>query len=745
MAYETLKPPARILLVEDDPASCELIRTALPDSDLAVAADGVSGLAAALEGGRDLVLMDIGLPGLGGIEALRRINERLGQEAPPIVMLTSFRDPRYIDEAFSAGAADYILKPYNLKELRHRVRVHIEHKRMRERLARAKVELEDTVRARTASLSAARQALEEKICALRETEVRLKTSVEHLDGIMASVTDAIITIEEDGRIVSVNRSAERLFGYGQHALEGRNVSILMSEPYRSAHYGYLRRQIESGSPNLIGAGPREVEACRRDGSVFPADVAVSAMQVGGRRLYVGVVRDITERRRNSARMAYLANIDTMTGLPNRNLFLDRLDHAMRQAVRAERLMALFFMDLDGFKQVNDTLGHHVGDDLLEQIASRLGAILRMSDTLARIGGDEFTLILEGLGHVAGASEVAEKILEAMSKPFFAGGQELVVSISIGITMFPFGDETIHEVLRNADRAMYRAKQLGRNRYEFHSDEPPQDRLARLKLDREMRRAAQSGQFRLQYQPQLDIGTGRIVQVEALARWSHPELGAVPPSTFVPLLESMGLIVGVGRSLIRMAAEQAVDWRNRGMTGVRVAVNLSSRQFEDPGLVDFVREVLETTGLPGDCLEFEITESSVVRNVSESVEKLYRLHALGLTTAIDDFGTGYSSLSYLRQFPIDVLKIDSSFVRDIATRQDALTIATTVIAMARSLHMSVVAEGVESEEQLRVLAEHGCARAQGHLISPPLDAPELIALLSGREPGAGATPARRAGP
>jgi len=737
MTTDTLTPPACILLVEDDPASCQLIRTAFPDCTLAVAADGVSGLAAAFKGGHDVVLMDIGLPGIGGIEAVRRIDERLGQDAPPIIMLTSFRDAQHIDEAFSAGAADYIAKPFNLKELRHRVRVHVERKRMRDLLARSKHELEETVRARTASLSAAREALEEKVQALRETEAKLKASVEHLDGIMASVIDAIITIEEDGSIVSINRSAERLFGYSQDELRGRNVGVLMPEPYRSAHLGYLRRQVEIGAEDAIGAGPREVEGVRRDGSTFPIDVAVSATYVGGRRLYVGVVRDITERRRNNARMAYLANIDTMTGLPNRNLFLDRLEHAMRQAARSERLMALFFMDLDGFKQVNDTLGHHVGDDLLEQIASRLGAILRMSDTLARIGGDEFTVILEGLQNVDGATKVADKILEAMSKPFFVGGHEVVVSISIGITMFPFDDGTIHELLRSADLAMYRAKQLGRNRYEFHADEPPQNRLVRLKMDRELRRAAQARQFRLQYQPQLDIGTGRIVQAEALARWNHPEFGTVPPSTFVPLLESAGLIVPVGRDLVRMALEQCSAWRNRGLSGLRVAVNLSPRQFEDPGLVEYVKEILDATGLPGECLEFEITESSVVRNIAESVDKMYRLHALGLTIAMDDFGTGYSSLSYLRQFPIDVLKIDSSFVKDITTRQDALAIVTTVIAMARSLQMTVVAEGVESGEQLRLLAEHGCTRAQGHFISPPQEADDLSALVSGRSAGGSA--------
>jgi len=743
MATEPLIPPASILLVEDDPDVCRFIRMTFPECRLDVAIDGTAGLEASLRGGYDLVLMDIALPGVGGIEIVRRIREHFGQDAPSIVMLTAFSDSQHIDDAFSAGAADYISKPFNTTELRHRVRVHVEHQRMRERLALAKVELEDTVRERTASLSAARHELEEKVRALHEAEAELKASVEHLDGIMTSVVDAIITIEEDGTIVSVNRSTERLFGYSQEELAGRNVSTLMAEPYRSAHFGYLRRRLESSQGNVVAGGPREVEAARRDGSVFPVDVAITAMHVGGRRLYVGVVRDITERRRNTARMAYLANIDTMTGLPNRNLFLDRLDHAMRQTVRSERLMALFFMDLDGFKQVNDSLGHHVGDDLLEQIASRLGAILRMSDTLARIGGDEFTVILESLSSVDGAVEVAEKILDAMTKPFFVGGHDIVVSISIGITMYPFADENIHELLRNADLAMYRAKQLGRNRYEFHADEPPQDRLVRLKMDRELRRAAQTHQFRLEYQPQLDVSTGRIVQAEALARWNHPEFGTVPPSTFVPVLESAGLILTVGRDLVRMAVEQAVAWRSDGLDQLRVAVNLSPRQFEDPGLVEYVRDLLQSSGLPGEFLEFEITESSVVRNVAESADKLYRLHALGITIAIDDFGTGYSSLSYLRQFPIDVLKIDSSFVRDITTRQDALAIATTVIAMARSLQMSVVAEGVESEEQLRLLAEHGCTRAQGHYISRPLDAAELTALVSELDSKARVPLARRA--
>ncbi|MEO5657153.1 MAG: EAL domain-containing protein, partial [Nitrospiria bacterium] len=436
--------------------------------------------------------------------------------------------------------------------------------------------------------------------------------------------------------------------------------------------------------------------------------------------------------RSEERLRYLAHRDALTGLPNRTLLHDRLRQAIAQSQRTGAAMALFFLDLDRFKAINDTLGHVIGDLLIQAVAERLTGCVRESDTVARFGGDEFTIVVTNLAQGADAAKVAQKILDALSKPFLLGGPELFITTSIGITLFPGDEESIDGLLRNADAAMYRAKESGRNAYQFYAAEMNDHAVERLALENSLRHALERGEFLVHYQPQVDLGTGRISGAEALLRWRHPELGLISPARFVPIAEDTGLITPIGEWILRAAAEQGQAWRTAGLGPMRMAVNLSARQFTDRGLIQTIARVLGETGFPADSLDLELTESTIMHNAQATIATLHELKRMGVRFSIDDFGTGYSSLSYLKRFPIHILKIDPSFVRDVATNGTDAAIATAIIALAHSLHLTVIAEGVETQEQLEFLRANGCNEIQGFLFSRPLTAEAFTTLLkSGR--------------
>ena len=433
-----------------------------------------------------------------------------------------------------------------------------------------------------------------------------------------------------------------------------------------------------------------------------------------------LMKAITER--TQANLYRLAHHDALTGLPNRLLFIDRLGQAMAQANRNERLVAVMLLDLDRFKAINDTLGHTMGDLLLRNVAEFLVSCVREDDTVARLGGDEFTIMLPEIQHIQDAATVAQKILDAFTRPFFLDGHELFIGTSIGIALYPF-NEDLSLLLRNADIAMYEVKQQGGNNYQFYTAEMNTASLQRLSLEGALRRALERGEFVLHYQPQIDLTRGEIVGVEALVRWQHPERGLLGPMEFIPLAEENGLIVPIGEWVLRTACAQARAWQEAGLRPIRVAVNLSVRQFYQKNLVETVARILEQTGLDSRYLELEITESCLMQNTQTTVALLAELNRLGMRISIDDFGTGYSSLSYLKRFPVDTLKIDRSFVCDIGTDPDDDAIVKAIIALAQSLELRVVAEGVETPEQLHFLRTHGCNEIQGYLISRPLPADE----------------------
>ncbi|TVQ96035.1 MAG: EAL domain-containing protein [Desulfovibrionales bacterium] len=435
---------------------------------------------------------------------------------------------------------------------------------------------------------------------------------------------------------------------------------------------------------------------------------------------------ITERKQ--AHLFFLAHYDALTDLPNRLLFKDRLSQACRRAERNDHSVALMFLDLDRFKLINDTLGHSVGDRLLKSVAARLLESVRKKDTVSRLGGDEFTIILDDVRLPQDASVVARKILENMSRPFLLEGREVVVTTSIGVALYPQDAADPEELQKNSDAAMYHAKENGKNNFQFFKPEMNVQVNARLSLESYLRKALENEELRLHYQPQVELSTGRVVGVEALLRWQHPEMGFVSPLTFIPLAEELGLMSSIGEFVLREACRQSKQWQDELGVYVCMAVNLAGWQLEQPDFPDVVRRILAESGLNPRCLELELTENVLMQNIKQAQSALHVLGEMGVLVAIDDFGTGYSSLSYLLNLPIDTLKIDKCFIQSIGYQEDGATIATAVIALARSLKLSVVAEGVETAEQREFLSEHGCDFIQGYHFCRPLPPDKLVSIL-----------------
>jgi diguanylate cyclase (GGDEF)-like protein len=413
----------------------------------------------------------------------------------------------------------------------------------------------------------------------------------------------------------------------------------------------------------------------------------------------------------------MAHHDPLTALPNRLLFHDRLQHALQRAARNAEQLAILFIDLDRFKNVNDTLGHHVGDELLKQVAGALAGQLREGDTLARLGGDEFIVLLENVDDQPGAGHVAENLVAMFEQPFIVSDYELFVTGSVGISVYPNDATDLNMLIRNADIAMYQAKARGRNGYQFYAPSMTGEGVERLRLEAMLRRSIEKNEIFLNYQPQVEIDTGRLIGVEALVRWDNPELGLVPPVRFIPLAEDTGFINQLGKWVLYEACRQMMRWQEAGLAVPKIAVNLSVKQFERGSIVNMVADILKETGLAPERLQLEVTES-VIMNTGDALGFINDLHAIGVGLAIDDFGTGYSSLAYLKQLPVQTLKIDRSFIKDISTDANDEAIAIAIIQLGKSLNLSVIAEGVETQDQADFLLRHGCNLAQGYFYSRP---------------------------
>lgn len=537
---------------------------------------------------------------------------------------------------------------------------------------------------------------------------------------------AVAIADCQGRVEYVNPTFTALTGYTREEAVGRTPgSMLGSGRTPPEVYREMWGSLEAGA-----GWTGEIENRRKDGRLFWANEMILPIfnQEGETTHFLAMQQDITERKATEERLSFLANHDTLTGLPNRVLFTDRLQQAIIDADRHERLVGIMFLDLDRFKTINDTLGHSVGDELLKQVSVRLTQCMRSGDTISRLGGDEFTIILADVAHIDDLSAVAQKILNALASSFSIAGHELFVTGSIGVTVYPFDDREPESLVRNADAAMYSAKEQGRNAYQFYTAELNQRALRRLTTETALRHAAIRDEFRLHYQPQVDLDTGHVRGVEALIRWERPGVGLVPPAEFIPLAEETGLIVEIGEWALRTACAQARAWHELGFDSLRVAVNLSSRQFQSRGLADAIARILLETGFDAGHVDLEITESILIKNIDAAILNMEAMRCLGISFSLDDFGTGYSSLTYLRRLPLESLKLDRSFVEDCAESGEVAALATGVIAMAQALGIKVIAEGVETGPQLAFLRERGCDAIQGYYFSQPLPAGELTALL-----------------
>ncbi|MDQ3281311.1 MAG: PAS domain S-box protein [Acidobacteriota bacterium] len=550
-----------------------------------------------------------------------------------------------------------------------------------------------------------------------------KRAEETLRNQSAAITasmDGIGILNDRLEFTYVNDALARLFGYpADGTLIGRSLCDLY-EPQEQVRF------ITTIVPLVLQRGRWRGEATglRRDGVNFPQEISLTAIADG----MVCVVRDITERTYAEEQIKHLAYHDALTNLPNRLLFKDRLTVALSHAQRDGSYLAVLFLDLDRFKVINDSLGHNIGDQLLQAVSKRVQACVRESDTVARLGGDEFTVLLPRLHRSEDAAPIAMKIIEAIRYPFHIEGREFFITTSIGISLFPEDGVDAETLIKNADTAMYQAKEVGRDNYQLFNALVNAKALQRIALEHGLRRALPNDEFRVHYQPIFDLRSGRITGMEALLRWTHPQLGPIPPATFIPLAEATGIMIPIGEWALREACRQAKEWHEAGHRSLSLAVNLSVTQLQQADLVDRVRTILAESGLPPRLLELEITESSAMQSPETSIRTLYDLKKLGLRISLDDFGTGHSSLSYLKRFPIDTLKIDQSFVRDIISDPDTAAIVTAIIAMAHSLRLKVIAEGVEFTEQANFLRKHGCDQMQGYLITPPVPSNEFLAFV-----------------
>ncbi len=545
--------------------------------------------------------------------------------------------------------------------------------------------------------------------------------------------EGIVITDADTTILEVNRAFSTITGYRTDEAVGHKTDLLYSGWQDSDFYKHMWEKLETD-----GVWIGEIRDRRKNGEFYVQHLTICAIAGvdGAPAHYIGIFTDITEKKLNEKKVRQLAYYDLLTRLPNRTLLMERLSHGIRTAERENYLLAILFIDLDNFKNINDMRGHHAGDKFLQQVADRFTACVRGADTVARLGGDEFVILLEDIKDPQNASSVAKQVIDEMRRGFNLGeGDEVFSGASIGIAIYPSDGENADTILKHADTAMYTAKEQGKNDYHFFREEMNVKAMERLRLETDLRRALENDDFVLFYQPKVDLASGRIHGAEALIRWRHPELGLVLPDRFIPLAEKSPLIESIGEWVIRSAFATGASWRERGVNLSFLSVNVSARQLGSRGFLATIEKTIADTGAIPTDFELELTESAVMSDAESSIEKLRALRDMGFRIALDDFGTGYSSLNYLKRLPIGAVKIDRSFVRDIMFDESGRAIVRAIIALSHKMNLEVIAEGVEKEDEREFLVEQGCDFGQGYLFHKPMEEPHLMALL-------GKAPSRR---
>ncbi|MES2150861.1 MAG: EAL domain-containing protein [Pseudomonadota bacterium] len=687
---------AKVLVVDDQAVNVQLLEYLLGSSGY-TRVSSCSDPRQVLELHRreryDLILLDLHMPAMNGFEVMEALKPIETGGWLPVLVVTA--EPEQKLAALEAGARDFVGKPFDPVEVLTRIRNMLEVRLLHQESRNYGARLEQTVRERTAELQRFRSAMD-------------------------ATADAIFLIDSCGMaLLDVNGGAERMLGHRREALLALSPQALGLG------------SIEQLERCLRAPGLAEAALARADGLLVPVEIVWRLEQLGGERLLIAVARDISERLQAQQRLRHLASYDSLTGLPNRSLFYQTLGEAIALAQDKQWRIVVLFIALDRFKVVNESLGPALGDELLRQFSNRLVQCVRLRDTVGRLGGDEFALILTMTRDQQDAVNVANEVRDALRAPFELRGRQAALTASIGIAIYPDDATDPETLVKYADTAMGRAREAGRDGYRFFTAGMNVQVLARIELELALRRALENEEFVLYYQPKLDLVSGQVSGVEALLRWLRPGYGLVFPGEFVSLMEETGLIVRAGAWVIERACRQIAQWSAQGVGEIHVAVNVSSRQFVEGDLEETIRAALARHQVDPKLLELELTESALMSNSERTIEVLGRLKGLGIRVAIDDFGTGYSSLAYLKRFPIDKLKIDIAFVRDITTNPDDAAIALAIISMAHSLHMTVIAEGVESQAQLSYLRRHRCDEVQGFYFSQALPARELGGLLQAR--------------
>jgi diguanylate cyclase (GGDEF)-like protein len=696
-----------VLVADDDPVMRLLMLEMLGQVGLdgIEAEDGAQAVAYFQSMSPDLILLDVEMPNMDGFSACREIR-RIETGAPvPIIMVTGGDDIEAVTNAYEVGATDFVSKPINWPILGHRV-----------------------------------------LYVLRASDaiVRLRMADAHNRAVLAAIPDTFFRLNREGFYLDYEPGNEMQgqaagAAFPTEACVGKHITDVLPHEIAERLLEQMRGVLDT---QHIRSVDYELE---RFGVVHHFEarlVATGASEV------LGLVRDISERKRTEEQIRRLAYCDSLTGIPNRQAFLETLERELHRSKVGNKKFAVLFMDLDAFKRINDTLGHNVGDHLLKIVSERLRETIRPSDlvsrgdqshNLARLGGDEFTILIPDLEKVDHALAVAHRVKEAMRRPFLIEGNEIFVTASIGISLFPEDGDDCNSLLKFADTAMYHAKNCGKNNAKLYSSSLTMQIMSHVKLEVGLRKALKNEELYLLYQPQIEVRTGEIVGVEALVRWRHPERGIISPTEFIPLAEETGLIVPIGEWVLRTACNQARAWQRQVKRSVRMAVNLSAKQFKDENLTQIVLSALHDTGLDPKLLELELTEGTLMDDARATMATLEQLRGIGVYLSIDDFGTGYSSMNYLKRFDVRALKIDKSFICGLPQDSENAAITRAIIAMAHGLKMVVVAEGVETDEQLVMLQQYGCDMAQGFYLGHPSPHESITLML--QQPFAEIAPSR----
>lgn len=697
-----------ILIVDDNPVNLAVVVDHLEDHGyhVAVAQGGEEALKRAELVQPNLILLDVMMPGIDGFETCRRLKANAVTRSIPVIFMTALTDTHDKIAAFAAGGVDYVSKPFQVEELLARVETHLALRATQQRLTTQNI------------------ALQDEIVARRAAETALQASELSYRRLFETANDGIVLLDFDtGQVTDANPAVINMLGHDRAGLVGQKLWELESfrdVPACQTTMSELRGHDSVQRDHWIlttGAGESiDVEMVSNHYKAEGADIVQCN------------IRNITERKEAEARIRYMALHDALTGLPNRVLLEDRLGNDIAHARRNQTQVAVLMLDLDHFKHINDSLGHYVGDQLLEAVAVRLRSCLREGDTAARLGGDEFVIGLPDIAEGEAAKVVATKILDVLTEPFPIEGRHLHIGGSIGISLYPGDGEDPGALLRAADTAMYDAKKNGRNMHRFFTPALNEAAQRRHTLANDAHQACARGEFVLHYQPQIEIETGRVTGLETLVRWNHPVEGLISPALFIPLLEELGLMVEVGHWVLKTACRQNAEWQADGLPPVRMAVNLSAQQFYRGDIVRSVKQALAEANLAPQWLDLELTESLTLDDTETTLRIMSELKQLGVSLSLDDFGTGWSSLSYLRRFPIDRIKIDRSFMRDVTTQPNAAAVVQSILHLAQSLGLGCIAEGVETPEQLEYLQQQLCSEIQGFLFCKPLPAEELPAFL-----------------